>query len=80
VVHLQDALTGAILRRVVGRVELVEQLLDALLGFALGGFPLLLLRVLRLFLLEFGSSLSQTALVRLLGRSASGAPRLTLLG
>jgi len=55
-------------------------LLDSSTGLALSLLELVLLLRLSLFALEIGSALGQTALVRILGGSASGAPRLTLLG
>jgi hypothetical protein len=59
---------------------LLEQLLDALGRLTLGaidGFTLLLL--LQVAFVR-GSAFSQSTLVRILGCTTSGAPRLTLLG
>jgi hypothetical protein len=79
VVHLQDALAGAVLRRVVRRVQLSKELLDTLRGFALRLQDLVLLLALGLLALECGACVGQPTLVRILGSASSGAPRLTLL-
>jgi hypothetical protein len=58
----------------------LEQLLDALGGLALDAFGLVALLQERLLAFVRDSALSQSTLIRILGRSTSGAPRLTLLG